>query len=112
MSDTFNTLEIIIIGFSIDFNDLYHLVDGIRKIEVSLGDTKKVHENERSIREWAFRSIVSIREIKQGEIITEDMIWSKRPGTGIPSHKMDEIIGKVAKNDIEKNVLLKWDDFE
>jgi len=97
---------------SIDFNDLYHLVDGIRKIEVSLGDTKKVHENERSIREWAFRSIVSIREIKQGEIITEDMIWSKRPGTGIPSHKMDEIIGKVAKNDIEKNVLLKWDDFE
>lgn len=25
------------------------------------------------------------------------MIWSKRPGTGIPSYKMEEIIGKRAK---------------
>lgn len=97
---------------SIDFNDLYHLSDGIRKVEVSLGDTKKVHDNEKSIREWAFRSIVSLRKIKKGETITAEMIWSKRPGTGIPSHKMDEVIGKVAKHDIDENVLLKWDDFE
>lgn len=97
---------------SIDFHDLYHLVDGIRKIEVSLGDTKKVHENELTIRQWAFRSIVSVKKIKKGEIITEDMIWSKRPGTGIPSYKMDQIVGKVAKRDIDENILLKWDDFE
>lgn len=97
---------------SIDFNDLYHLADGIRKIEVSLGDTKKVHDNEKTIREWAFRSIVSLRKIKKGETITEEMIWSKRPGTGIPSHKMNEVIGKVVKHDIAENVLLKWDDFE
>lgn len=97
---------------SIDFHDLYHLVDGIRKIEVSLGDTKKVHENELTIRQWAFRSIVSVKKIKKGEIITKDMIWSKRPGTGIPSNKMDQIIGKVAKRNIDENVLLKWDDFE
>lgn len=97
---------------SIDFNDLYHLVDGIHKIEASLGDTKKVHDNEKSIREWAFRSIVSVKNIKKGEIISKDMIWSKRPGTGIPSHKMNEVLGKVAKHDIDENVLLKWDDFE
>lgn len=40
------------------------------------------------------------------------MIWSKRPGTGIPSWKMDEIIGKRAIKDIEKNVLLKYQDLE
>lgn len=97
---------------SIDFSDLYDLSDGIRKVEVSLGNTKKVHDNEKSIREWAFRSIVSLCKIKKGETITAEMIWSKRPGTGIPSHKMDEVIGKVAKYDIDENVLLKWDDFE
>lgn len=73
---------------------------------------KKVHENEKSIREWAFRSIVSLRDIKQGEIITQDMIWSKRPGTGIPSYKMEEIIGKRAKKDIVRNSLLKWEELE
>ena len=28
------------------------------------------------------------------------MIWSKRPGTGIPSYRMKEVIGKYAANDI------------
>lgn len=64
---------------SIDFEDLYHLVDGIRKIEKALGSEKVVHEREKQIREWAFRSIVSLKDIKAGEVITADMIWSKRP---------------------------------
>ena len=97
---------------SIDFEELYRLVDGIHKIESALGDKKIVHTNEKDIREWAFRSIVSLREIKMGEIITQDMIWSKRPGTGIPSHRMNEVIGKRAIRDIEENTLLKWEDLE
>lgn len=97
---------------SIDFEDLYRLVDGIRKIELASGSEKVVHGNEKAIREWAFRSIVSLREIKKGEVITQDMIWSKRPGTGIPSHKMREVIGKKAKVDIADNTLLKWEELE
>ncbi len=97
---------------SIDFDDLYHLVDGIRKIELASGSEKAVHRNEESIREWAFRSIVSLREIRAGEVITQDMIWSKRPGTGIPSHRMGEVIGRKAARDIACNVLIRWEDLE
>jgi len=95
---------------SIDFMDLYHLVDGIRKIEKAMGSEKKIHEREKEIRNWAFRSIVSIRKIKKGEIINEDMIWSKRPGTGIPSKQMNKVIGRKAICDIEENTLLQWND--
>lgn len=49
--------------------------------------------------------------IKKGQRIEEDMIWSKRPGTGIPSYRMKEVIGKYAANDIAENVLLKEEDF-
>lgn len=97
---------------SIDFNDLHGLVDGVRKLEQALGKEKKVRPKEKSIREWAFRSIVSIKNIKKGETITNDMIWSKRPGTGIPSYKMDEIIGKTALRDIKKNTLLSYKDIK
>ncbi len=97
---------------SIDFNDLHALVDGVHKVEKALGDEKKVRPREETIREWAFRSIVSTREIKCGEVITEDMIWSKRPGTGIPSYKMPEIIGRKAKEDIPYNVLIRYEDLE
>ena len=76
------------------------------------GCEKVVHKNEKDIREWAFRSIVSLCDIPKGEIITQDMIWSKRPGTGIPSHQMNEVIGKRAKKDISANTLLKWEELE
>ncbi|MCX6222371.1 MAG: N-acetylneuraminate synthase family protein [Bacteroidia bacterium] len=97
---------------SIDFQELHLLCDGIRKIEAAMGNEKKIHQREVQIREWAFRSIVSVEEIKKGEIISEKMIWTKRPGTGIPSHRMDEVLGKKAKKDIGKNILLTWSDFE
>ncbi len=95
---------------SIDFGELASLVDGVRKIEAALGSEKKVHEREQQIRDWAFRSIVTTQAIKKGETISQDMIWSKRPGTGIPSWKMDEIVGQTAARDIPQNALLSWDD--
>jgi N,N'-diacetyllegionaminate synthase len=94
---------------SIDFRDLAQLVDGIRKVEASLGSEKSVHARERQIRTWAFRSIVSTRAIKAGETITDEMVWSKRPGTGIPSYRMEEVVGRRTKQDVPANVLLSWD---
>jgi len=96
---------------SINFNELQQLCDGIRKIEASRGNEKTVHAREEQIREWAFRSVVTTQTIEKGEVLSEDKLWTKRPGTGIPSHMMDKVIGKKAVKDIEKNVLLKWDDF-
>lgn len=97
---------------SIDFHDLYCLCDGIRKIEKASGCEKIVHDNEKQIRKWAFRSIVTRCFIRKGQKILPEMIWSKRPGTGIPSYRMDEVIGKVATQDIKENVLLKFEDFQ
>ena len=85
---------------SIDFMDLKNLVDGIRKIELSLGNNKSVHSKEKQIREWAFRSIVTTSKIKAGDIFSEENLWTKRPGTGIPSAKLPDILGKIAKNNI------------
>jgi sialic acid synthase SpsE len=97
---------------SIDFDELRQLCDGIRKVEAAMGNEKTVHHREEQIREWAFRSIVSTRDLKSGEVITEDMIWTKRPGTGIPSHQMNEVLGRKMKRDVADNKLLRWEDFE
>ena len=97
---------------SIDFINLKELVDGIRKISLSLGKEKKINTKEQEIRTWAFRSIISTIDIEIGKKITQEMIWSKRPGTGIPSWRMDEIIGKKSIKNIKKNSLIKWSDLE
>ena len=96
---------------SIDFNELGDLVDGIRKIEKAMGHNKRVNEKERAIRTWAFRSVVTTRFIQTGTTITEDMLCTKRPGTGIPAHKLGEIVGKKALTDIRQNTMLQSSDF-
>ena len=69
-----------------------------------------MHSKEKQIREWAFRSIVTTTNIKAGDIFSEENLWTKRPGTGIPSAKLPEILGKVANKDIKVNTLLSDED--
>jgi N-acetylneuraminate synthase len=95
---------------SIDFDELAELVRGIRIVEASSGSVRRVHEKEKEIREWAFRSVVSTRAIKRGETLTQEMLWTKRPGTGIPSKEMPKLIGKKAARDIGANRLVAWED--
>lgn len=95
---------------SIDFADLHSLVDGTRKVEAALGSEKRVHESEGGIREWAHRSVVSLEDIPAGTAITQEMVWGKRPGTGIPSWRMDEVVGRAAARDIPANSLVSWED--
>lgn len=64
---------------------------------------------ESSARKEARRSIVTVRDIKKGEVITKKDITFKRPGTGIYPSEIDNVIGKSAKIDIAEDTLL---DFE
>jgi sialic acid synthase SpsE len=95
---------------SIEPFELYQLVDGIRKIEASLGTVKKINELEKPIRVWARRSIVTLDTIPKGTILTEDLIWTKRPGTGVAAKHLEEFIGKKVTRDLKKDYLIQWDD--
>lgn len=64
---------------------------------------------ESSARKEARRSIVASRDIKKGEEISDEDLTFKRPGTGIYPSRIDEVIGKVAKEDIPEDTLLDFD---
>jgi len=97
---------------SIDFRDLSELVDGIRKIEAGLGSDKSVHDREKPIRTWAFRSLVTTRYVKAGEVLDQESVWSKRPGTGIPAYRMEDIVGRRTTRDLAANVMIRWEDLD
>lgn len=97
---------------SIEPYDLYELVQAVRRVEQALGAAKHVHEKERPIRAWAHRSVVSLQPIPQGATITGDMVWTKRPGSGIPARHLEEIVGRKAKVNIPKDHLIAWEELE
>lgn len=98
---------------SIDPLELKELVDGCRRVETLRGlREKNVIAAEKETRELDKRSIVTARDIKDGEVITEDMITYKRPGTGIHPRKLSKILGKKANGDIKDDTILQWTHFQ
>jgi len=95
---------------SIEPFELYQLVSGIRKIEAAMGSQKIINELEKPIRSWAHRSIVTLNDIPAGTILTEELLWTKRPGTGVPAKHIFSFFGKKAKIDLKKDYLISWDD--
>jgi sialic acid synthase SpsE len=89
------------------------MINSIRAIEMAKGDGKKnPTESEKKNLLTNRVSIVSLTEIKMGQIISKDLIDIRRPGTGIQPKYFDEIIGKKAKIDISKDVPVTFDMFE
>ena len=92
---------------AMDPQDAKNILNGIEKMDKIRGSYEiKPLESEATSRLNARRSLVSTRKIDEGEIVTEDMLTYKRPGTGISPSKINEIIGKKAKVKISEDIIL------
>ena len=93
---------------SLEPQELKAMVCAIRNIEQALGDGEKlVSESERKNMPIARKSIVAARDIKQGELLTEDNLTTKRPGSGISPMRWEEVIGTKAIRDFKTDELIE-----
>ena len=73
-------------------------VKDIRDIELAMGSGKKVPTKvEKEISKVVLKRIVAKKEIKEGQIITEEDICVKRNDIGLPCNKWDIIVGTKAR---------------
>jgi N,N'-diacetyllegionaminate synthase len=95
---------------SLDPDELAAMVSAIRHIEVALGDgTKRVAEAERANIAVARKSIVAARDIRCGELLTEDNLAVKRPGNGLSPMLWDSVVGTCAARDFQADELITLD---
>lgn len=100
---------------SLNPKELSEWVTAIRNIEKALGNGIKVlTDSERQIAKIARKSIISTTKLEIGDILTEDKITIKRPGTGIPPTEFFTIIKKklIVRKTIPKDSLIHWEDLE
>jgi N-acetylneuraminate synthase len=98
---------------AMDPEDAIKIVEGVEFIRSIRGSYEIKHlESEATSRQNARRSLVSNIDIKAGEIIIKEMLTFKRPGTGISPTEIDDIIGKIVKNDIKEDTILQYYMFE
>ena len=98
------------IPISIDPEELRDLIIGSKAIFESLKGRKTFLDEEKPVADFAFSSIVTIRDIERGEKFSEENIWVKRPGTGeMKASDFEKIVNKKSKVNIKKNEQLEWD---
>lgn len=103
-------------------NDHYHAMDTqdaekiLKQIEYvsTLLGNPDLHclDSEKTARLNARRSIVALKNISKGDVLTCDMVTFKRPGTGISPAKLEQLLGKKVTVNITADDILQWNMIE
>ncbi|EDZ62358.1 Sialic acid synthase [Sulfurimonas gotlandica GD1] len=96
--------------FSMDKNDFARMINDIRNAEKLLGKVDySMTESKKQSRRFS-RSLYISKDIKKGELFTDENIRSVRPGHGIHPKYLNSVLGKVANDDLEFGQALKFKD--
>jgi pseudaminic acid synthase len=96
-------------AFSLEPEEFKAMVEGVRTAEKALGS---VHfgVSDREGRSRVFRrSLFVVRDLKKGELFTSENVRSIRPGDGLHTRHLAEVLGKTAALDIVRGTPLSWD---
>jgi sialic acid synthase SpsE/sugar phosphate isomerase/epimerase len=88
---------------SLEFSEFKSMVDGIREIELALGDglVRTVSQGEMINRENLAKSLVAACDLPRGTTIKPEHVKVRSPGQGISPQKFEELIGKTLKRDMK-----------
>ena len=96
-------------AFSLEPHEFKAMVDAVRVTEKALG---KVHfgcsAKEASSRVFR-RSLFVVQDVKRGDLFTAENVRSIRPGHGLHTRHLAEVVGRQAACDIERGTPLSWD---
>lgn len=88
-------------------DELEALVRGIRKVETALGHGhKEPAASELEMAAVARKSLIAAQDIPAGSTLTEGLITTMRPGTGLPPTMLSLLVGRKTKQNIPAGSLL------
>lgn len=96
-------------AFSLEPTELARMVADIRQVEMALGKVSYERTPEEMKNLCFRRSLFVVRDVKAGETLTESNVRSIRPGHGLPTRYLQQVIGKKAARDIGRGTPLSWD---
>jgi N-acetylneuraminate synthase len=96
-------------GFSLEPHEFKTMVEAVRTAEKALGEVHfSLSDKEEPLRVFR-RSLFVVEDVKRGEMFTAMNVRSIRPGYGLHTRHLSEVLGKRAVRDIERGTPLSWD---
>lgn len=95
--------------FSLEPEEFRIMVKAVREVEVALGEVSyELTEKMKKSREFA-RSLFVVKDMKEGEVFTEENVRSIRPGYGLHPKYLKILLGKRVKEDVKKGTPVSWE---
>ena len=95
-------------SFSLEPEEFALMVRSVREVEKALGEVSyDLTEKMKNSREFS-RSLFVVKDMKAGEPFTIENIRSIRPGYGLHTRYLGEVLGKIATMDIKRGTPLHW----
>ncbi len=54
------------------------------------------------------RSLYVVQDLKAGEVLTQDNVRAIRPGLGLPTKYLEQVLGRVVKRSVKRGTALGW----
>lgn len=97
------------IEISMNPSELHQLIEGSKAIFEALGGEKFILDEEQPTIDFAYACVVATSDIEEGDLLTKENIWVKRPGTGeIKARDYEKILDRKVKRSIKKNEQIRW----
>lgn len=100
---------------SITTAELHQLVEGVRFIERMLMnpvDKDILSQETISLRDIFTKSVVVRKDLPAGTVLSRKHLTGKKPGTGIPINRLEELLGRRLRRDVAKDEMLREEDLE
>jgi pseudaminic acid synthase len=95
-------------SFSLNPQEFSAMVQAVRDTEKALGKvTYALTDKIKASRNFS-RSLFVVKDMKEGEVFTEENIRSIRPGYGLHTKFFKEILGKTANTELIAGTPLSW----
>jgi N,N'-diacetyllegionaminate synthase len=100
---------------SVTTAELRQLVDGVRFIErmqANPVDKDAAAGDAAAMRHLFTKSVVARMDLPAGTVLQRDHLSFKKPGTGIPSDRVDSVLGRRLRRAVARDQLLVWEDLD
>ena len=95
-----------------DFRTLVHARNEIQVMRTHPVDKDRMAEDLQSMRALFSKSVATSRPMRTGELLTDDLLVPKKPGTGIPYGDRHRLLGRKVTRNVSADRLLTWNDVE
>jgi pseudaminic acid synthase len=95
-------------AFSLEPHEFKAMVDAVRVAEKALGEVHFGCSAKEASSLVFRRSLFVVQDVKRGELFTPENVRSIRPGHGLHTRHLSEVLGRVAACDIERGTPLRW----